>query len=91
MNKELVEQNLACVKDILEKLHNDKAAIFVAFVNEDGNPVLETIECSASELPPETLGMLFSAGLAATQDSSDVETKTGYFLKPMFETTEEIQ
>lgn len=92
MQKDLIEDNLESVKEILENTQGDDALIMIASINEDGNPVLHTIEGKVN-MSKDIACMLLSAALTATRDGSgsDGEVTEGYILEPVVSTPKEIQ
>lgn len=92
MKKELIEDNLESVKEMLENVHGDDAIIMVASTNDDGNPVLDTLE-GRPNMSRNTVCMLLSAALASIRDgaSADGEVTEGYILEPVMPMAKEIQ
>ncbi|MFI3271452.1 MAG: hypothetical protein R3Y11_04995 [Pseudomonadota bacterium] len=92
MKKELMEGNVARVKDILENVHDDEAIIMIASVNKDGNPVLDTIE-GKPEMSKDTVCMLISAAFASIRDGSgsDGDVTEGYLLEPVIPMAKKMQ
>ncbi|MFI3270811.1 MAG: hypothetical protein R3Y11_01735 [Pseudomonadota bacterium] len=92
MEKDLIENNLEIVKDLLENVYNDNAIIMIASTTKEGMPVLDTMECKP-DMSKDIVCMLLSAALVSTRNSSGVdgEVTQGYFLEPVISTVKVIQ
>lgn len=92
MKQDLIEDNLARVKEILENTHDDDAIIMIVSTQEGGNPVLDTLEGKPC-MSKNTVCMLLSAALTSIRDgaSADGEVTEGYILEPVMPMAKEIQ